>query len=296
MEFHQIRYFLAVARSGNFSRAARQCNISQPSLSQQILKLEEEFGEKLFHRLKRRAVLTAAGEAFAPRAERIVSEMDAARQDVADVCNAVRGRVTLGVLPTIAPYFLPQLLLGMSERYPEVEVILQEEPTSRLIELIAACEVDFVIASDMPSEPRFVTEKLFEEALLLAAPKTHRFARKKVIDIKELDSERFILMKEGHCLGDQTLSFCSGRDFTPKVVFRIAQLETIQALVAADAGVSLIPRMACAERFAVIYRPLACEQPKRSITVSWRKEQNHSRAARLFLELLRETQASERTE
>src|SRR3954462_9606273 len=110
MELHQLRYLLAVAKTGNFSRAAEQCHVSQPSLSQQIAKLESELGERLFSRLKRRAVLTAAGEVLVLRANRILSEVEAARRDVADATEQVRGRVSIGVLPTIAPYLLPPVL------------------------------------------------------------------------------------------------------------------------------------------------------------------------------------------
>src|SRR3954468_11018314 len=104
MELQQLRYLLAVAKTGNFSRAAEQCHVSQPSLSQQIAKLESELGERLFSRLKRRAVLTSAGEALLQRATRILAEVDAASRDVADAAEQVRGRVIVGVLPTIAPY------------------------------------------------------------------------------------------------------------------------------------------------------------------------------------------------
>ena len=120
MELHQLRYVVAVARTGNFSRAAEQCHVSQPSLSQQIQKLEDELGERLFDRLKRETRLTPHGEAFLRRAVKILEEVDAARQEAKDATELLRGTVTMGVLPTIAPYLLPEVLPGFMEKYPGV--------------------------------------------------------------------------------------------------------------------------------------------------------------------------------
>ena len=289
MELHQLRYFLAVAKNSNFSRAAEQCHVAQPSLSQQIQKLEEELGEKLFNRLKRCAVLTAAGEALLPRATRIVNEVEAARHDVADASDLVRGSVSIGVLPTIAPYLLPRVLLRVANEYPGISVMVHEEPTAQLLRMAGACEIDLAIVSLPIHDDRFVIESLLEEELLLAVPRDHRLARKRSIHLSDLEGERFILMKEGHCLSDQTLRFCERQDMSPSIAFRSAQLETIQALVTAGVGVSLIPEMACRSNRSSqpVYRSLVKPRPKRSISVIWHKEQHHSRAAREFLRLLR---------
>ena len=133
MEMHQLRYAVAVARAGNFSRAAEQCHVSQPSLSQQILKLEEELGERLFERTKREAKLTPHGEAFLPRAVKILEEVDAARREASDARRLLRGRLIVGVLPTIAPYLLPEVLVTFAEKFPGVEIVVHEDTTARLL-------------------------------------------------------------------------------------------------------------------------------------------------------------------
>ena len=289
MELHQLRYLLAVARTGNFSRAAEQCHVSQPSLSQQIAKLESELGESLFSRLKRRAVLTVAGEALLQRATRILAEVDAAHRDVADAAQQVRGRVRVGVLPTIAPYLLPRVLALTARECPEMEVRLHETTTAQLLGSAAACEIDLAILSLPIDDARFILEPLFDEELLLAVPPRHPLTKRKRIHVADLESERFILMEEGHCLGDQSLSFCHRHDLHPQVAFRSAQLETIQALVASGVGISLIPKLAISARRSggPVYLSLAPPRPKRTIAVLWRKEHHHSRAAREFLRLLR---------
>lgn len=289
MELHQLRYFLAVAKNGNFSRAAEQCHVSQPSLSQQIQKLEEELGEKLFNRLKRCAVLTAAGEALLPRATRIVNEVEAARHDVADASDLVRGRVSIGVLPTVAPYLLPRVLSLVAHECPGIDILIHEEQTAHLLRMAGACEIDLAIVSRPIQDDRFVVESLLDEELLLALPVRHSLAEKRSIQMADLEGERFILMKEGHCLGDQALRFCERQNMLPSIAFRSAQLETIQALVSSGAGISLIPKMACdsTRDGQLIYRSLTKPRPQRNISVIWHKEQHHSKATREFLRLLR---------
>lgn len=288
MELQQLRYLLAVARTGNFSRAAEACHVSQPSLSQQIAKLEEDLGERLFTRLKRRAVPTSAGEALITRAKRIMAELDAARRDVADTAQQVRGRVGIGVLPTIAPYLLPRILAVTARECPEMEIHVHEATTSRLTASAAACEIDFAIASLPIHDPRFVIEPLFDDDLLLAVPAGHPLTEKPSVCPADLEHERFILLEQGHCLGDQALSFCQRNDLHPQIAFRSAQLETIQALVASGIGISLIPRIALqADRpGGPIYLALENPRPKRTIAALWHREQHHSRAAREFLRLL----------
>jgi LysR family transcriptional regulator, hydrogen peroxide-inducible genes activator len=136
MEMHQLRYVVAVARMGNFSRAAEECHVSQPSLSQQIQKLEAELGGPLFDRMKRTAKLTPSGEAFLRRAVRILEEASAAQREAADAKGLLRGVISVGVLPTIAPYLLPAVMARFTKKYPGVEVIAQEDTTAQLLKLL----------------------------------------------------------------------------------------------------------------------------------------------------------------
>src|SRR5580658_6239229 len=140
MEMHQLRYVVAVARTGNFSRAAEQCHVAQPSLSQQIQKLEDELGQRLFNRMKRAVKLTPDGEAFLPHALRILEEADAAKRQATDARNLLRGTLVLGVLPTIAPYLLPEALAKFIGKFPGVQIVIEEDTTARLLALAHRCE------------------------------------------------------------------------------------------------------------------------------------------------------------
>ena len=288
MEMQQLRYVVAVARTGNFSRAAEQCHVSQPSLSQQIQKLEDELGERLFDRMKREAKPTSHGEAFLRRAVKILEDVDAAKREAADAQHSVRGTLTIGVLPTIAPYLLPDVMAKFMEKFPRVEIVVQEDTTARLLKLALAYEVDFALASQPIQDQRLEVRELFTEELLLALPPGHPLTRKRSVSAADLDEERLIVMKEGHCLGDQVLRFCDRRDARPHISFRSAQLETVQSLVRAGLGLSLIPAMAAqSERDDLPeYRSLAAPRPNRKIVAVWPSQRPPGRAANEFLRLI----------
>jgi LysR family hydrogen peroxide-inducible transcriptional activator len=288
MEMQQLRYVVAVAKTANFSRAAEHCHVSQPTLSQQIQKLEGEIGERLFDRRKRAAKLTAHGEAFLPRAMRILEEVDAAKREATDAHDLRRGRFTVGVLPTIAPYLLPAVMARFMAKFPGVEIIVQEDTTARLIKLALDYEIDFALASRPIQHEQLEVRDLFPEELLLALPPGHRLARKRRVAVADLESEPLLVMKEGHCLGDQVLGFCDRRDVTPQISFRSSQLETIQALVSSGLGLSLIPAMAAGRKRegAPVYRSLPSPRPERKIVTVWPKQRPPGRAAREFLKLV----------
>ena len=288
MEMHQLRYMVAVARAENFSRAAEQCHVAQPSLSQQIQKLEEELGERLFDRLQRKVRLTPAGEAFLPRAIRILEEVDAAKRDAAEAKASLRGTLTVGVLPTIAPYLLPRALASFVRAHPGVEVVVQEETTDRLLKLVHAYEVDVALVSDPLPEDRIEKLELLKEELLVALPPKHPLVDKRTLRSEDLDGEALIVMKAGHCLGEQVLRFCERRDVQPAVSFRSAQLETIQALVRAGLGISLVPLMATKTHRpgTLVYRSLEDSQPTRNVVAIWSKQRVPNRATEEFLRVL----------
>ena len=285
MEIHQLRYVVAVARTGNFSRAAEQCHIAQPSISQQIQKLEDELGERLFERTKREARLTGHGEAFLLRAMRILEEVDAAKREAKDAKDLLHGRLTVGVLPTIAPYLIPNLLARFTAKYPRIEIVVHEDTTAGLLRLAHAYEIDFALASRPITDQRMEVKDLFTEELLLALPPGHPLTRKRIVNLPDLENERFIVMKEGHCLGDQLLNFCERRALKPNISFRSAQLETVQALVCSGIGVSLIPAMAacCQREDLPEYRSLPRPRPSRKIVALWPQQRSLGRAAKEFL-------------
>lgn len=289
MELHQLRYVVALARTGNFSRAAEQCHVSQPSLSQQIHKLEDELGERLFDRMKRVVKMTAHGSDFLQRAVRILEEVDAALREAKEATDLLRGTVTIGVLPTIAPYLLPEVMMKFTVQFPGVEIVIHEDTTARLIKLAHACEIDFALTSQPIQDERLEIRHLFTEELLLAMPSGHRLVGKRTVSSADLDMEQLIVLKDGHCLGAQVLRFCDRQNLHPKISFRSAQLETIQSLVSAGLGISLVPAMAAHSTPSnpLEYRSLAAPRPTREVVAIWLKQRTIGRAAGEFLKLIK---------
>lgn len=293
MELHQLRYFIAVARTRNFSRAAEQCHVAQPSLSQQIMKLEDELGERLFERTKREVSLTTAGEVFRKHAERVLDEVELASESVRASGDRLRGRVALGALPTIAPYYLPERLRAFADRYPGVDVVVHEDTTAMLAQAVLAKEIDLALVSLPAEQAGLVAEEFFDEALVVALPIGHPLATKRKLVLNDLEKQAFILMKEGHCLAGQALQFCRLNGFAPRVSFRSAQIETVLAFVAAGWGISIVPAMAQKiEMKGVRYRALA--GMTRSIGVIYREARPLGHAARALVEFLRAPSVSTR--
>jgi LysR family hydrogen peroxide-inducible transcriptional activator len=244
MEVHQLRYFCEVVRQGTFTRASEAQKVAQPSLSQQILKLEAELGGQLFDRMPRSAKLTVFGKAFLPRAELILRELEDAKTEILEMTGEEKGVVVLGVIPTIAPYLLPPVLEGFSPRHPLVNIQVVEEITSELLERLHQGSIDMaIVALPVPGAEMSVTE-LFEERLLAALPENHPRARQKSLRLAELKDDPFLILKEGHCFRDNVIAACRESRTRPSVAFESGQFSTILAMVAAGMGVSAVPAMA----------------------------------------------------
>jgi LysR family hydrogen peroxide-inducible transcriptional activator len=270
MEMHQLRYFAAVARTGTFSKAARECRVAQPSLSQQILKLEDEVGERLFERTQRRALLTPAGSLFLPHALNILEAAERGRQEIREMGGQVRGKILIGALPTIAPYLLPDVVGSFRAKYPGVELIIHEETTQQLLRGLEEKELDLAIISDASPSSRIEIQQLFSEELLLCLPVAHPLVRQKKVLARDLQHEKFIVMQDGHCLGAQAQQFCESKGFRPEISCRSAQIGTVLAMVQAGLGISLIPEMALpgAPKNGIVYRSLDGVRPRRVLALA----------------------------
>jgi LysR family hydrogen peroxide-inducible transcriptional activator len=289
MEMHQLRYFVAVAQSNSFSRAAEHCHVSQPSLSQQIQKLERSLGQKLFDRLGRRVLLTDAGRLLLDRATAILATVDDTQRRLRQADGDQGGQLTVGAIPTIAPYLLPPALHLFVHRFPNVELTVHEDVTRQLLQAVEGGELDLALVALPMDEARLHVEQLFSEELLLALPRAHRLARQRRITVDDVRDERFILLNEMHCLGDQVLSFCRAHGCQPRIACRSAQITTVQTMIEMGQGVSLLPAMAehVDRSKGRVYRSLEVP-PRRIVGVIWRRHRYHSPTAERFLAGLRQ--------
>jgi LysR family hydrogen peroxide-inducible transcriptional activator len=292
MELHQLRYFCAVVRAGNFTRAAQDQHVAQPSLSQQIHKLEDELGTKLFDRFPRFARLTESGKAFLSKAEAILRQVGEARSEIQEMSRTDVGTVNVGAIPTIAPYFLAPVLARFVHRHPNISVRIAEEITPVLLDYLHNGRVDFVLLALPIRGEEFLCEELFREPLFACVPKGHRLASRRSIGMAELRSEPFLLLKEGHCFRENALAACRRSKVHPNVVFESGQFSTIVSMVCAGMGVSVVPAMAVEKYSACRFVRLNDERTMRRVGLAQLRHRSPSRVQRILVDEIRANAAA----
>ena len=286
MEIHQLRYFVAVAEEGGFSHAAEREHVSQPSLSQQIQKLEAELNQQLFDRLPRSVVLTEAGRSLLPYARQILSAIADAGRSVSALEHEVAGRLSVGATPSIALCVLPRLIGSFQRAYPKVTFELFEDMTDKLAQRLEDGTLDVVLASSGDNAPTLSHYSLGKEPLLMLLPAKHRLARRKTIKWSDLASEKFLLLHEVHSLSIQVRQLLAVNNLKPELVLQGAQLVTIARMVAAGLGVTVIPQMMAETEFikGCVAVPFARPVPTRELTLLRNPLRFESRAAAAFRE------------
>lgn len=291
MELRQLEIFGAVVDAGSLTAAAVRCHLSQPAISQQIQSLEEEIGEPLLVRRARGVEPTAAGRTVLEHARRLLAERDRLRDAFADRRELRQGRVAFGIIPTIAPYLLPQWLGPFRERFPGIAVAISESQTADLITGIVEGGIEFAVLSDVPEAERkkwsLQVRELFREPLLLAAPDRHALAQRKAAPTPaDLDAAELIHLKGGHCLSDRTLRLCRIREPDPGL--QCDQIGTALSMVAAGLGVTVVPKLATRNRSldGIVVRPFAGKGLHRVIALMKRRGSKDSPAAAALLKML----------
>ena len=286
MEIHQLRYFVAVADEGSFSRAAAREHVAQPSLSQQIQKLEAEMGERLFDRLPRSIVLTDPGQCLLTFARKILVEIADARHSVDELNREVVGKLAVGAIPTIAPYVLPGLIGKFREHYPKVALEIFEDTTENLVRRLDDGEVDIALVSTCGESPTLELHSLGREPLSVLLPNKHRLAKKKQIKWSDLKSEKFLLLHEVHCLSHQVHQLLASHHLQPELALQGAQLGTVARLVGAGIGVSLVPQMMVEDELVpgCVSLPFGPPAPVRELNLLRNPLRFRSKAAAAFQE------------
>ena len=289
MEIYQLRYFLAVAETGNFTKAANRVFVSQPSLSQQILNLEEELGQKLFHRLGRKAVLTDAGLKLLESTRRILADVDQTLQELKE-STGLGPKVTVGAIPSVAPFFFPAVMAHC--RANQIPLLIQTHEDFRrpLGEAVLEGQLDWALISVPFNEPRLHFEKLYSEPLWVAMSASHRLAQAEHVTFESLRDETFILMGEASTLALQIQRFCGDHDFEPRIGHRCGQLATAKTLAAMGLGITVLPRSArsATDPEGLIFRKFSGPtQPSRDIALVRHRRRHLGRGAQLFAEIAR---------
>ena len=295
MEIHQLEYFVAIVETGGFSRAAERCNVAQPSLSQQIMKLEAEIGHSLFDRLGRQVVLTDMGQMLLPRARRILEELQDIKVELQTEIQEGHGALGVGFIPTIAPFVLPAVIRRFSLDFPDASLEVHEGLTDELIQKIVSAELDVAITS-LPIKNKLIqTEELLTEPLYVAASQKFDLVTRASVQVKELDNFPFIALSEVHCLGEQVQSFCYQQDVDLNIVCHTSQLATVQNCIALGLGVSLVPRASAITDSSegITYRAISDSNPQRKIVAATHAKRHPSILLKEFIKIVRAEYPSE---
>lgn len=275
MNLRDLRYLVALADHRHFGRAAAACFVSQPTLSTQIKKLEDELEVALVERAPRRVMLTPAGRDIAERARRILSDVEQLKEIARRTRDPEAGTVRLGLFPTLGPYLLPHAVPPIRKRFPRLELLLVEEKTETILRQLREGRLDAGILALPLHDDQLHIEPLFEEPFLLAVPESHPFAKRDALSLEELANESLLLLEDGHCLRDQALDVCHLSGAGEKTGFRATSLETLRQMVAANVGITLLPTLAVkppvpkSENIRLL--PFRDSRPSRQIAMVWRK-------------------------
>jgi len=271
----QLEYAVAVADHRHFRRAAAACAVTQPALSTQIRELEDQLGVRLFERGRAGVLITPEGRRLTEQARGILT----ATRELVEVGRALArplaGPLRLGVIPTVAPYLLPAVLPGLQSAYPDLTLLLREDQTARLVERLAAGELDVLLLALEADLGDSAALPLFQDAFQLVVQRDHALARQRRVRERDLDGSALLLLDDGHCLRDQALSACHARGAREHANFRATSLGTLTQMVASGIAATLLPELALASEVApraeLVAIPFEPPAPHRTIGLAWRR-------------------------
>lgn len=273
MNLRNLKYLVAVAKHSHFGNAAKECYVSQPALSMQLQKLEDELGVNLFERTNKSVMITQVGQKIVELAKVILDNENQIKDIATFYTNPFAGDLKLGSFPTLAPYFFPKIMDNISEKYPNLRIYLVEEKTETLIDKLKNGEIDAAfLAYPLPtSENSLEYKELFDDEFFLAVSHQHPFSKFNDISQLQLKDKSLMLLEDGHCLRDQALEVCTLSGAKENDKFKASSLETLRQMVANNLGITLIPKIALDENKSLKYIKFKDNPPKRKIALFWRK-------------------------
>ena len=292
MNLRDLKYLVALAEHKHFGRAAEAAFVSQPTLSTQIMKLEDELGVALVERTPRKVLLTEVGREIVQRARDVLNEVEQIRLIARRTLDPESGTLRLGIFPTLGPYLLPHVIPRIRERFPRLELLLVEEKTEVILRQLREGRIDAGILALPVHDQQLHVEKLFNEPFVLAVPEGNPLARHRSIKLDDLADQNLLLLEDGHCLRDQALEVCQLAGAGEKSGFRATSLETLRQMVAANVGITLLPVLAVKPPVApsreVRLVPFRAPAPSRRIAMVWRRSSAMSEFLTRFAEVFRE--------
>lgn len=289
MNLRDLKYLVALADFGHFGKAAQYCCVSQPALSMQIMKLEDLLGIALLERNKNSILLTNIGKIIVEHARKIIAQIEEVKWLAQQAKDPFSGELTLGIIPTFGPYLLPHIIPELTKTFPKITFYLVEEQTAHLIEKLKQGKIEVALLALPISEPNLTTSPLFQEEFMLAVHHTHGLAKRKKIKSSDLKNQTLFLLEEGHCMRDQTLEFCHQARAVEENRFKATSMETLRHMVAANVGITLIPKLACNKNNEICYIPFNAPKPMRTAGMVWRSSSTKTQLLESIVCCIKET-------
>lgn len=291
MTLTELKYVVALAQERHFGRAAQKCFVTQPTLSLALAKLEDELGLKLFERNKNEVLVNPRGQAVVDQARRVLDEVGKIQQLAKGSQDQLAGALRIGVIPTIGPYLLPDLVPILKKRAPQMPLSIEENLTGNLAPMLREGELDVVIIALPFAMPGVKMQPLYEEPFSVVVPEGHPWGSRKAVKPAELADENMLVLNNGHCFRDQVLEACPGQSNSALPEGRAgSSLETIRNMVASGLGVSVLPSSALVSRYATkLLRvvPFASPVPSRKVALAWRASFDRPLAIETLAEAVR---------
>ncbi|MDO6462499.1 DNA-binding transcriptional regulator OxyR [Granulosicoccaceae sp. 1_MG-2023] len=270
IKLRDLQYLDAIDRHKHFGKAADACFVSQPTLSAQIMKLEEQLGLTLVERHRRNVMLTPAGDLLVKQARKVLNAAREFEDAAKTLSDPLAGDFHIGLIPTLAPYLLPHIMPGLMQELPNVSFFLYEKQTKQLLANLDNGDLDLLILPWLDEMERFERYRLVEEPLLLAVHPQHRLAGHETVKLADLRDETVLTLEDGHCLRDQAMGYCFAAGAEEDTRFQATSLETLRYMVASGSGITLLPKLAVTSQPAsqmIRYIPFEAPQPTREISV-----------------------------
>ena len=273
MNIRDFEYLVALAEHKHFRKAAESCYVSQPTLSGQIRKLEDELGTALLERSSRRVLFTEAGLQLVDQAKRILAEVKTFTDMASLQGKEMSGPLHIGFIPTVGPYLLPKIVSKLKSDFPDLDLFLHEAQTHQLVKQLEEGRLDCLVLAQVTETEPFIEIDLYDEPLYVAVPCGHEWADKTELEMDELNGRTILALGDGHCLRDQALGFCFAAGAKDDERFKATSLETLRNMVAADAGITLLPELSIPEKKiqdGVCYLKAKSPVPSRNIVLAYR--------------------------
>ena len=292
VKIRDLQYLVALDEYKHFGKAAEACHVSQPTLSGQLMKLEESLGLKLIERHHRKVMLTPAGEQLVVDARKVIHAANHFEESAKALLDPLAGDIHLGLIPTLAPYLLPHIMEPLNQQLNKVHFYLHENRTKHLLRDLNEGKMDALILPWLDEMNTFDRYDLFEEPLVLAVHPNHPLAENDKVNLKDLKGERVLTLEDGHCLRHQTLGYCFTADANEDARFQATSLETLRHMVASNMGITMMPQLALAsamERKRIRYIPFTEPVPVRQISLVIRRNYARMECIRAIVACVRET-------